>query len=77
MQLLVNAVYEFVHINKEDILVGIVNVSEVVEDVRRVLQSTIQDCSGGGIKGSPETVISNRGMLFLILRNLLENGLKI
>ncbi|HAE34226.1 MAG: hypothetical protein H6548_04115 [Chitinophagales bacterium] len=77
MQLLVNAVYEFVHINKEDILVGIVNVSEVVEDVRRVLQSTIQDCSGEVVlKDHPETVISNRGMLFLILRNLLENGLK-
>ena len=54
MQLLVNAVYEFVHINKEDILVGIVNVSEVVEDVRRVLQKHHSGLQWrGGIKGSP------------------------
>lgn len=77
MQQLVNDIYDFTRINKDEISLTKVVLTEVIDDIIKILNGSITD-RNAIIDTSlcQNAIITNRGMLFLVLRNLVENGVK-
>ena len=77
MQQLVNDIYDFTRINKDEINLTMVDLKEVVNDIIKILNGSLTDRNAiVDTTLCQDQIITNRGMLFLVLRNLVENGVK-
>lgn len=77
MQHLISSVYDFTRINKEHIDLTKFNPEDVINDILKILSIPIAEKHAEIIvQLEAQQIISNRGMLFIVLRNLIENSLK-
>jgi signal transduction histidine kinase len=77
MQHLISSVYEFTRINKEDIDLTKFNPEDLINDILKILHIPISEKKADIVlQLELPQIISNRGMLFIVLRNLVENSLK-
>lgn len=72
-----NDIYDFTRINKDEINLTMVDLKEVVNDIIKILNGSLTDRNAiVDTTLCQDQIITNRGMLFLVLRNLVENGVK-
>ncbi len=77
MQQLVSDIYDFTKINKKELEFSQVSTYSVLDDIVKLLSSMIKESNCRiDAEFDVDNIQSNRGMLFVVLRNLIENAIK-